>query len=556
MKSILRMFYNNFLCIFFILIYILFSFFSTPANAGNLQEAETAYNLAQGFDKKKEFSEAFKKYEQAYEAGHEQAGMIIAKRLCKGQGIDKNYQKALEIYKNLASKGNIDALFEQACIYIWYEDFPHNHTLAVELLKEAIDKGCKKQGCYGLLADFYFRGIGIEKNTKEAFRLAEEGRKIGDIVSSAMLGEMYSTSDFLDFKKSFKYFNEAALKNLVSPKIGKYYWYGLGTSRNIKKAVEYFLKENNEKGLYRAGRLREILKDSIIFSTDYMKCYEHSAQKHYAYGMAAYGRALLERGNTSGREWLMKAEQKKASAADTAWGILYIKGVKGIPQNYIRAAEYFKKAADKGEAEAQMWLGRMAWFGLGVPKDKEKALELLEFRKNSTKTILFEKNSYMQYTMGENYRPGKTAETLEESIYPKDLERSIYWHTKAAINGHKESQYFLGCYYDAINNPEGAYWLLQAAMQGHSLAQRNLATKFEIGNKGCPKNLAYAYLMYNLDAAAGNNLSKNNIWNIQKKFPEEAKKGDELTNIWIEKYPDCVDADYENHIYVRIDDIK
>ena len=62
--------------------------------------------------------------------------------------------------------------------------------------------------------------------------------------------------------------------------------------------------------------------------------------------------------------------------------------------------------------------------------------------------------------------------------------------------------------------------------------------------------------MYNLDAAAGNNLSKNNIWNIQKKFPEEAKKGDELTNIWIEKYPDCVDADYENHIYVRIDDLK
>ena len=41
-----------------------------------------------------------------------------------------------------------------------------------------------------------------------------------------------------------------------------------------------------------------------------------------------------------------------------------------------------------------------------------------------------------------------------------------------------------------------------------------------------------------------------------KKFPEEAKKGDELTNIWIEKYPDCVDADYENHIYVRIDDLK
>ena len=45
----------------------------------------------------------------------------------------------------------------------------------------------------------------------------------------------------------------------------------------------------------------------------------------------------------------------------------------GVPQDYVEAARWYRKAADQGDAEAQYGLGFMYYQGKGVPHDYVEA---------------------------------------------------------------------------------------------------------------------------------------------------------------------------------------
>uniref|UniRef100_A0A915D677 Ribosomal protein S5 C-terminal domain-containing protein n=1 Tax=Ditylenchus dipsaci TaxID=166011 RepID=A0A915D677_9BILA len=70
----------------------------------------------------------------------------------------------------------------------------------------------------------------------------------------------------------------------------------------------------------------------------------------------------------------------KADAGNTqAYGYLgkmYLEGTSATPQNNVTAFQYFKKAADKGNAVGQSGLGMMFLYGYGVKTDPHKALKL------------------------------------------------------------------------------------------------------------------------------------------------------------------------------------
>jgi hypothetical protein len=77
-----------------------------------------------------------------------------------------------------------------------------------------------------------------------------------------------------------------------------------------------------------------------------------------------------------------EAEKWFSLAADqgSAWalmnlGLLYTHGGDGLPLDYGKAMDFFHKAADKGNADAQYDLGWAYENGLGVPKDRQQAIE-------------------------------------------------------------------------------------------------------------------------------------------------------------------------------------
>ena len=58
--------------------------------------------------------------------------------------------------------------------------------------------------------------------------------------------------------------------------------------------------------------------------------------------------------------------------AQTFLGAMYSKG-QGVPQDYKKAAEWYRKAADQGVSDAQSNLGVMYANGQGVPQDDGEA---------------------------------------------------------------------------------------------------------------------------------------------------------------------------------------
>ena len=61
----------------------------------------------------------------------------------------------------------------------------------------------------------------------------------------------------------------------------------------------------------------------------------------------------------------------------TNLGLLYQNG-QGVPQDYVKAREWYEKAADKGSAFAMTNLGLLYQNGRGVPQDYGKARKWYE----------------------------------------------------------------------------------------------------------------------------------------------------------------------------------
>jgi TPR repeat protein len=56
-------------------------------------------------------------------------------------------------------------------------------------------------------------------------------------------------------------------------------------------------------------------------------------------------------------------------------GLLYTHGGDGLPQDYAKAIDFFRKAAEGGDADALYDLGWAYEHGLGVPADRQQATE-------------------------------------------------------------------------------------------------------------------------------------------------------------------------------------
>ncbi|MGP9492362.1 tetratricopeptide repeat protein [Psychrobacter sp. AOP7-B1-24] len=73
-------------------------------------------------------------------------------------------------------------------------------------------------------------------------------------------------------------------------------------------------------------------------------------------------------------EWYRKAADQGYAKAQFNLGLAYYKG-EGLRQDYAKAAEWFEKAADQGDAEAQYNLGLMYDQGEGVRQNNATAKE-------------------------------------------------------------------------------------------------------------------------------------------------------------------------------------
>jgi TPR repeat protein len=165
-----------------------------------------------------------------------------------------------------------------------------------------------------------------------------------------------------------------------------------------------------------------------------------------------------------------KAAKKGNVEAQFNLGLMYYNGL-GVDKDYAKAVEWYQKAADQGLAVAQFNLGTMYENGRGVAKDYTKAFEWYEKAADQG-------YAKAQFNLGWMYQNGLGVD--------KDYAKAFEWYGKAADQGYANAQYSLGVMYQnglgvEKNYTRAAEWFKRSANQGYPEAQFNLGVMYENG---------------------------------------------------------------------------
>jgi TPR repeat protein len=161
-----------------------------------------------------------------------------------------------------------------------------------------------------------------------------------------------------------------------------------------------------------------------------------------------------------------------------------------------------RKAADQGDAEAQMALSKMYYVGCGVRKNINESLKWI--RKASDQG-----HADAQCRLGLAYANGK-------GNLDKDYDEAIKWIRKAADQGHVEAQFSLGlAYANSMGNLDEDYdeavkWFRKAADQGEIYTKDLLASIYNLGLAGDNDKEAVKWMSEVIEET--NRETKSNYW--------------------------------------------
>jgi hypothetical protein len=188
-------------------------------------------------------------------------------------------------------------------------------------------------------------------------------------------------------------------------------------------------------------------------------------------------------------EWYRKAAEQGHAEAQVRLGLLYKKGT-GVQKDLAKALEWFEKAAAQGYIDAQYRVGEMYYFG--EHKNVAKALEWWQLAAEKG-------NAAAQNVLGVLYGTGEGVK--------KDVVKAVDLFQKAAVQGFDQAQFNLGVAYRdgtgvSRDDVKAFEWFQKAAIQGESRAQNEVGRLVSLG-EGVPKDDAKAFEWTQKAAAQG-----------------------------------------------------
>jgi TPR repeat protein len=183
-----------------------------------------------------------------------------------------------------------------------------------------------------------------------------------------------------------------------------------------------------------------------------------------------------------------------------------------ISPDQLVAFTRLKKAADKGNAQAQFELGRIYGNGDGVPQDHQTAIGWLEkaARQNHAKA---------QESLGSIYANGVGVK--------QDFPIARNWYLKAAQNGLGSAQYLVatmfrfGLFESEVDMDQAIGWYQRAAKQNVAAAQLALG-KLAMRGKHVKQDDSAALQWLMLAHANGSQGAETYIQQLMQRMPSEA----------------------------------
>ena len=214
----------------------------------------------------------------------------------------------------------------------------------------------------------------------------------------------------------------------------------------------------------------------------------------------SWGAPHFRRGNDEeAMKWLLMAKKQGHKAAaqllkELLQRIAEAKVLAARRQAEVEAAAAFRKAADAGDADAQINLGACYYEGRGVPKNKAEAVEWYRKAAHQFGEAAHQGDVEAQYRLGECF--------LKGIGMPQRDVKAVEWLRKAKEGGHKKAGQLLKMALQRIADTEAFPAILQSAEEGDAEAQYKLAECFANG-QGVPRKVVEAAKWYRKAAEQG-----------------------------------------------------
>lgn len=328
----------------------------------------------------------------------------------------------------------------------------------------------------------------------------------GDAQAQYHLAEKFfwGKSAASDVEKAMELYRKAARQGnaKAQTQMGFAYQYGLGTARDRSEAAKWYQKAS-EQGYAPAGQL---LSEMIAYGgrdaameklpSDCVKNAEEGNAQSQTFLADMY---FSRHAYVKAFEWYGKAAEKGDARAQFKLGKMYALG-QGIARNYADAFKWNQKAAKQGFVPALHNLGVMYESGKGVPKDVQQAV--LMYRKAAEAGL-----AQAQFALGDRLERGDGV--------ARDYVEALKWFTRAAEQGLASAQTYVGRLYEHGHGvprdfTEAARWYQKAAEQGDPVGENNLGHLYWMG-EGVSQNLATAFKWYRKAAEHGNVFGQGNL---------------------------------------------
>lgn len=433
------------------------------------------------------------------------AQTIVGKVYYRGKLNERNYEKAFDWFSKAAESGNSYAQYLLGNMYENGFGTYSNKQKAWDLYLASADQ--KFSPAYRKIAQLIEEGEAPASFT---------GRELEYYIKAAERNDIDAIHDVIRFlendpdrkKELFSWCQRGAQLNdgKCICKLGKLYFYGMGTEMDEFKAMNCFRK----------AETMEI------------------PEAYYFLGLAYYeAKGVVSPNIQKAEEYFRKAAEAGYSDAIKAIAELYMQS--GHENGYEKAIEYLKTIAEGEHADiAYEGLMRIAVEQMNAqdyddPQNSELYQKALRFETSGKEAGMTESLSKAFLDRGINLY---NIEKYESAIAPlllaaqmgeseaathlgdlyfygygvdTDYEQSYYWFSKAAQSNNAYAQYSIAFMYIKglfveKDDTQVIKWMKLAAENGYTEAQKNMGEYYYYGSFGCRRDMKEAIKWYEMGA--------------------------------------------------------
>ena len=333
------------------------------------------YNFGKGM--RQDYAVAMKWYRIAAAQRRAKAQTNIGFMYENGQGVPQDYAEAMKWYRKAADQGIAGAQSNIGAMYANGEGVPQDYAEATKWYRKAADQ--RNAVAQNNLGTLYANGQGVPKDSAEAMKwwrkAADQGnadaqnnlkimstRGLSDQVADpfknlTIMEHALALERVGDWKSAFLLLMPLAEQGDASAQyaLGFMYANGQGVPQDSAESMKWYRKASDQGNADAQNNLRG------MSTVD---------------GPLENGYAAERRGDFQAAFLLLEPLTKQGNAkAQFEVGHMYHTGKGGVPQDYIKALEWFRKSADQGNADAEVNLGSMYYFGQVVPQDYAEAMK-------------------------------------------------------------------------------------------------------------------------------------------------------------------------------------